>query len=188
DGLAVDWVGRNLYWCDKVLDTIEVSKLDGRYRKVLVRKGLDEPRAIVLHPWNGHLYWTDWSERPHIGQAGMDGSNARVIVSSGLGWPNGLTIDFPSDRIFWADAKNDYIAVADLDGNNRKVLMNPNINLHHVFAIAVFEDSIFWTDWETKTVEQCDKYTGRNCRTLDTLIHRPMDIRVYHPYKQMPGE
>jgi integrin beta 2 len=53
DGLAVDWIGRNLYWCDKVLDTIEVSKLDGRFRKVLINTGLSEPRAIVLHPHIG---------------------------------------------------------------------------------------------------------------------------------------
>ena len=39
DGLAVDWVGRNLYWCDKKSDTIEVSQLDGKYRKVIVTKG-----------------------------------------------------------------------------------------------------------------------------------------------------
>ncbi|KAH3750002.1 hypothetical protein DPMN_184518 [Dreissena polymorpha] len=24
DGIAVDWVGRNLYWCDRNTDTIEV--------------------------------------------------------------------------------------------------------------------------------------------------------------------
>ena len=48
DGLAVDWVGRNLYWCDKKTDTIEVSKLDGRFRKILLHEGLQEPRAIAL--------------------------------------------------------------------------------------------------------------------------------------------
>lgn len=41
DGLAIDWVGRNLYWCDKTTDTIEVSLLDGRYRLVLLREGLE---------------------------------------------------------------------------------------------------------------------------------------------------
>ena len=40
DGLAVDWVGRNLYWCDKTTDTIEVSRLDGSNRLVLLREGL----------------------------------------------------------------------------------------------------------------------------------------------------
>lgn len=53
DGLAVDWIGRNLYWCDKGKDTIEVSTLDGRFRKVLIRNGLQEPRAIVLDPFHG---------------------------------------------------------------------------------------------------------------------------------------
>lgn len=48
DGLAVDWVGGNLYWCDKGRDTIEVSKLNGAYRTVLVNNGLREPRAVAV--------------------------------------------------------------------------------------------------------------------------------------------
>jgi len=55
DGLAVDWVARNLYWCDKGLNTIEVSKLDGRFRKVLINEGLQEPRAIALDPRYGYV-------------------------------------------------------------------------------------------------------------------------------------
>lgn len=53
DGLAVDWIGRNLYWCDKGVDTIEVSRLDGRYRRVLIKTDLQEPRAITLDPHHG---------------------------------------------------------------------------------------------------------------------------------------
>lgn len=56
-----------------------------------------------------------------------------------------------------------------------------------MFAVAVFEDYIYWTDWETKTVERCHKYTGHDCKTMTTTIHRPMDIHVYHPYRQQPG-
>lgn len=54
DGLAVDWVGGNLYWCDKGRDTIEVSKLTGAYRMVLVNTGLREPRAVAVHVRNGY--------------------------------------------------------------------------------------------------------------------------------------
>ena len=32
DGLSVDWLAQNLYWCDKTTDTIEVSTFSGRYR------------------------------------------------------------------------------------------------------------------------------------------------------------
>ena len=34
-------------------DVIEVSWLDGRYRKTLIQGNLDEPRAIAVHPKKG---------------------------------------------------------------------------------------------------------------------------------------
>ena len=53
DGVAVDWVGRNLYWTDTGTDSIEVSRLNGSSRKVIISENLDEPRAITLDPTNG---------------------------------------------------------------------------------------------------------------------------------------
>jgi low-density lipoprotein receptor-related protein 1 (alpha-2-macroglobulin receptor) len=79
DGLAVDWLGRNLYWCDKMTDTIEVSRLDGRYRRVLARTDLQEPRAIAVHPFRGFVFYTDWGDDAHIGRLGMDGSQRTQV-------------------------------------------------------------------------------------------------------------
>nr|CAD7262752.1 unnamed protein product [Timema shepardi] len=124
DGLAVDWVGRNLYWCDKGLDTIEVSKLDGRYRKVLIKTGLEEPRAITLDPRQGYMYWTDWGDKPYIGKAGLDGSGQRMIVNDSLGWPNALTISYETNELFWGDAREDHITVSDLEGGHRKIVLS----------------------------------------------------------------
>lgn len=53
DGLSVDWVARNLYWTDTGRNTIEVAKLDGSCRKVLINNSLDEPRAIAVFPRKG---------------------------------------------------------------------------------------------------------------------------------------
>ena len=53
DGIAVDWIGRNLYWTDTGLNHIEVARLDGTARKVVVSSGLQEPRAIALFPSAG---------------------------------------------------------------------------------------------------------------------------------------
>ena len=52
-GVAVDWVARNLYWTDKGTDRIEVSRLNGSSRKVLISENLDEPLAIALDPTRG---------------------------------------------------------------------------------------------------------------------------------------
>lgn len=52
-GLALDWVGKNLYWTDAGNDRIEVSRLDGSMRTVLIWQGLDVPRDIVVDPRSG---------------------------------------------------------------------------------------------------------------------------------------
>lgn len=49
----------------------------------------------------------------------MDGTNRSVIVEDKITWPNGLTLDFINDRIYWADAREDYIEFASLDGTKR---------------------------------------------------------------------
>ena len=49
DGLVVDSAGRKLYWTDTGTNRIEVATLDGKMRKVLVWKNLDNPRALALH-------------------------------------------------------------------------------------------------------------------------------------------
>ena len=57
------------------------------------------------------IFWTDWNRKtPEIASAGMDGSDRRIVVSEGLGLPNGLTIDYRATQICWADAgKMEYL-------------------------------------------------------------------------------
>lgn len=134
------------------------------------------------------MYWTDWGSNVHIGKAGMDGSNPRMIVNTSLGWPNALTIAYDTNELFWGDAREDYIAVSDLDGRNIKIIASrsktPNLRLHHIFALAVWEDYVYWSDWETKSVERCHKYQCNENFTLLSTVHRPMDLRVVHPLRQ----
>ncbi|CAH2097282.1 unnamed protein product [Euphydryas editha] len=206
DGLAVDWVARNVYWCDKGTDTVEVARLDGRHRRVLLREGLSEPRALALLPAAGWLYWSDWGAQAHIGRAGLDGSRRAVLIA-GLGWPNALTLSLATDELFFADARDDYIAVADLDGSHVRILFSrdrmPWLRLHHVFALAVWAGRVYWTDWETRALESCRRvpdpaynvsevvplWSGGayRCRTEARTVHKPMDLRVLHPARQPPA-
>ena len=48
EGLAIDHGGRNIYWTDSGTKRIEVGRLDGTSRRVLIKDGLEQPRAIVL--------------------------------------------------------------------------------------------------------------------------------------------
>ena len=58
DGLAVDAVGRKIYWTDTGINRIEVANLDGSMRKVLIWQNLDSPRAIALYHEMGQVHLT----------------------------------------------------------------------------------------------------------------------------------
>ena len=56
------------------------------------------------------MFWTDWdSSQPRIEMASMSGEGRKVIFNvsqiEGAGWPNGLTVDYDSYRVYWIDAK-----------------------------------------------------------------------------------
>lgn len=53
DGIAIDWVGRKMYWTDGGFNMIEVAELDGGNRLTLFNMDLQEPRAIVVDPFKG---------------------------------------------------------------------------------------------------------------------------------------
>ena len=53
DGLAVDAIGRKIYWTDTGTNRIEVANLDGSMRRVLIWQNLDSPRAIALYNEKG---------------------------------------------------------------------------------------------------------------------------------------
>lgn len=50
EGVAVDWIGGNIYWVESNLDQIEVAKLNGSLRTTLLAGNMQSPRAIVLDP------------------------------------------------------------------------------------------------------------------------------------------
>lgn len=112
----------------------------------------------------------------------MNGQNRMNLIKKDLIWPNALTVDYVTDKIFWADGRLKYIAMADLDGQNqRKIITN---ELYHIFAIATFEGYIFWTDWETKRIHRAKKFVRENITNFHSLNYRPMDIQVFHPFRQ----
>ena len=92
----------------------------------------------------------------------MDGSNFTRILTHeyDIAWPNGLTIDYFAERLYWADAHLDYIASSDLEGRHKHIVISGD-GVPHVFALTLFEDHIFWTDWNLKAIYRANKYTGK---------------------------
>ncbi|XP_066277518.1 fibropellin-1-like [Branchiostoma lanceolatum] len=158
DGIAVDVISRNLYWTDTGTDRITVSRLDGSFRKSLITQGLDEPRAIVVDPNSGWMYWTDWGNPSKIERARMDGTQRSVIVNVVQGhWPNGLALDAAANRLYWCNGGTGEIWTSGVTGSNpspAKLLTHANA---HLFGIAVDETYIYWTAWNIPGVHRISK-------------------------------
>lgn len=112
DGIAIDWIARNLYWTDTGTDRIEVARLNGTNRKVLIHEDLGEPRAIALALELGWMFWTDWDDkRPKIERSNLDGTERTLLVTKDVVWPNGVALDLERRKVYWCDAKTDKIEV-----------------------------------------------------------------------------
>ncbi|XP_030828965.1 uncharacterized protein LOC593350 [Strongylocentrotus purpuratus] len=164
DGIAVDSISRLVYWTDYGNHGISVSHLDGSNRKMLIR-GLDKPRALVLHPVEGTMFWTDWGDNAVIERAFMDGTERSIIVSGSLVWPNGLTIDYDGNRLYWCDAGLERLETADFNGRGRRLLFTFGRNVH-AYDVAVRGQFLYWTDWTMQSVLKMDKDTGSGIATV----------------------
>ncbi len=96
EGLAIDWIGGNIYWVESNLDQIEVAKLNGSFRQTLISGDMVSPRSIAVDPNHGWLFWSDWqTELPRIERATMSGKHRKKVFnvgSSGEGENNNLEI------------------------------------------------------------------------------------------------
>uniref|UniRef100_A0A8C6YKS8 EGF-like domain-containing protein n=1 Tax=Nothoprocta perdicaria TaxID=30464 RepID=A0A8C6YKS8_NOTPE len=128
---------RNIYWTDQGFDVIEVARLNGSFRYVVISQGLDKPRAITVY-----LFWTEWGQYPRIERSRLDGTERMVLVNVSISWPNGISVDY---ELYWCDARTDKIERIDLEsGENREVVLASN-NMD-MFSVSVFEDYIYWSD------------------------------------------
>lgn len=68
----------------------------------------------------------------------MSGEGRRVVFRvtevKGGGWPNGLTLDYALQRIYWIDAKSDSIHTALYDGSDHRQVRHagyPHVKVSH---------------------------------------------------------
>ncbi|XP_042251153.1 low-density lipoprotein receptor-related protein 2-like isoform X6 [Thunnus maccoyii] len=187
DFIAVDWVGKNLYWVDGLVGQILAVKLsDATVRSqdytVVLGEDLEQPSSLVLLPHRGLMLWSEIGSTPQIERSGMDGSKRKVVVSSGLSWPVSLAFDLLDNRVYWADEKLRCIGSASLDGDNVKILQLAETP--SPFSVAVFNDRLFWSDTKRRTIRSADKNNGKDQKVLLKRPGQPFGLKVMHALSQ----
>uniref|UniRef100_A0AAG5DRM1 Sortilin-related receptor n=1 Tax=Anopheles atroparvus TaxID=41427 RepID=A0AAG5DRM1_ANOAO len=196
EGMSYDWISEVLYFVDGMRLMIEALRIPppgtvapawsnqrpAHIRRTIIdSKHLNKPRGIVVHPMEGYLFWTDWNSiRPSISRSNMDGSDVRELFTKpDVTWPNGVTIDYMAERLYWVDASKDYIASSDLDGKNFHKVLQQDPYVQHPFAVAVLKDVMYWDDWKKNSVFSADKDHGIMVQLVAENMLNSMDMKVY---------
>ena len=115
----------------------------------------------------------------------MDGSNMISLVMENVGWPNGITIDYVTETVYWVDARYDYIDSIDYNGKQRRNVAKGLLFVPHPFAITVFGDYIYFTDWVKRGIVRISKTKGiKDYKVIVGNLSRPMDMQVISSHRQ----
>ena len=122
------------------------------------------------------MYWTDWGDVAKIERMSMDGTMRQVLHDTNLIWPNGITIDYTSQTLFWIDANLDKIESSYVNGSNR-ILVSSFIL--HPFSIAFYKDVLYWSDWYFKQIIYASLSSVENVTGLTPSLRlKPMGVQV----------
>uniref|UniRef100_A0A1B0DIT9 Sortilin n=2 Tax=Phlebotomus papatasi TaxID=29031 RepID=A0A1B0DIT9_PHLPP len=186
EGMSYDWVSQLLFFVDGTRTKIEAVKTShdahARMRKTIIGSAhLSKPRGIVVHPIEGYIFWTDWSSsKPSLSRSNLDGTDIRMLFTKPqVVWPNGVTIDYIAERVYWVDASKDYIASCDLHGRGFQKILEQDPRVAHPFAVAVYKDLMYWDDWKMDSVFSADKDKGIIIHSIAEEMTTLMDLKVY---------
>ena len=95
------------------------------------------------------MYWSDWGAVATIERASMDGRARQILHNSLLVWPNGLTLDYQNQVLYWIDGSLDKIESSNVDGTNRRLILSLALSSlnYQGFALSFFNNTLYWSDW-----------------------------------------
>ena len=121
------------------------------------------------------MYWTDWGTPATIERATMDGGDRKVLHNTNLVWPNGLTIDYATEILYWLDGSLDRLECSKTDGSGRTLLSTNHI--YHPFSITFYDGDLFWSDWQIDAILTTSLSDPSNVLTvIGNLSSDPMGV------------
>ncbi|VDM93363.1 unnamed protein product, partial [Onchocerca ochengi] len=140
--LAVDPIGRYLYWADQgQKPSIQRAFLDGSHRQVVVHENIAEPTDLVVDPNSHMIYWTD-AKLDGIYRVRGDGGPVE-LVRSDIAAAAGISL--LGQTMYWTDNRLEKIFSASSRPNQTSILFSPTTiaaGLSDLGDVIVFDESV----------------------------------------------
>ncbi|XP_078398838.1 pro-epidermal growth factor isoform X4 [Cetorhinus maximus] len=189
-GFAVDWLHNTIIWTNQKKGTIEMSNLNGKNSKILLKE-LTFPTVIAVDPEQGYMFWASEGSVPSIHRATLKATGVVTIFKT-MKKAKTLTLDLIDKRLFWveSDAENISSSFGSCDYNGDSVHILQKSMHHQPFGVSLFAEHMYYSDWKTGTIRRANKYTGKDIVTISPKqsFLPPADIKVVHPFCQPAAE
>ena len=140
-----------IYWTNG--DKIQRAGSDGSNVEDLVTSG--SPRALAVDVLAGRIYWTDQDTR-WIWRADLDGSEAELVVGSGLIRPVAIALDLTRGKVYWTDSGSNRIQRANLNGSRVETLVRTGLHSPEGLALDVDAGKVYWSDYGTNKIQRAN--------------------------------
>lgn len=86
-------------------------------------------------------------------------------------------MDQQARRLFWVDAKLDYIASSNYDGKEFKYILRGE-HTPHPFALGVFKDVVYFDDWNMHKLMLVSKKNSTIRKEILSGVTGAMDLKI----------
>nr|UVT84832.1 vitellogenin receptor [Lasioderma serricorne] len=106
-------------------------------------------RQAVGVAFDGHyIYWSDMFQgHESIVRSIEDGSNRELLLTSGLGSPEGIAIDWSTGNFYFVDSTYKHIAACNNKGLYCAILVKTHMELPRAIVLDSVSGQMYWTDW-----------------------------------------
>ena len=118
----------------------------------------------------------------------MDGTNSTVLHNnSRVTWPNGLTLDYTTQNLYWFDASEKYLGTSRSNGTNFRVIQTFNKSESlNPFDITFFLGVLYSTNWVDNSIRSLtlSAPSPAENRELLRVAKDPNGVKVFTSSRQ----
>ena len=95
----------------------------------------------------------------------MDGKDCVQLVSTDISNPNGITINYQQQRLYWNDAGQKRLETVLADGSMR-MSITAGTDIQQPFGITYFRNKLYWPEKLPRSIRTVDVNTPNEVATL----------------------